>query len=265
MGRTIVTTSHQPDSISIATAITAAEALRTVFVERERMSLAKLRERYSCENVLVVKNKNLRLHTLLGEFSFHPSMSVPRIKAIRQGKPDNMVEAMGLKAGDTVLDCTLGLGSDAIVAAFAVGSLGCVVGTETAPELAYIVRNGLHNYDERRLALREAMTRIEVVSDDYHHFLQGKPDNSYDIIYFDPMFRFPRTKSAAMEPLRKIFSSEPITSSALEDAVRVARRRVVFKENYFSKEFQRLGFTKVVGGKHSPVAYGIINKLEAET
>lgn len=263
MNRTIVTTSHKPDSDSINLGKQAASFLNTLFAEREKMSLPKLRQKYICENVLVVKDNDLTLHTELGEYFFHPSMSVPRIKGIREGKNDHMVEAMNLQPGNVLLDCTLGLGADAIVSAFATGSSGKVVGLEYSPEIALIVKHGLRHSDEKRVPVREAMTRIEVINIDFNIFLAEQDDNSFDIVYFDPMFRFPRRESSSMLPLRKVVNPEPLPENAVKQAVRVARRRVVMKENWFSKEFERLGFTQVVGGRYSPIAFGIIDKEEA--
>lgn len=262
MSRTIVTTTHKPDEASIGYAKKIANELKVMFVERERRSLSDLREQYNCENVLVVKNLSLVLHTELGEYSFHPSMSVPRIKAIREGKTDHMVEAMSLREGDMVLDCTLGLGSDAIVASFVTGSNGNVVGLESAPELAYMVKKGMTEYEGERKALKDVMNRVNVICTDYLSFLREQPDKSFDIVYFDPMFRFPRARSSSMKPLRSLVNSEPVSLEAVKEAIRVARKRVVLKENWFSKEFERLGFTKAAGGRYSPVAFGIIERQE---
>ncbi len=265
MSRTVVTTSHRPDNESVNAAMTAAAELKTVFVERNRMSLARIREKYGIENVLVVTGREVKLFTPLGEYFFHPSMSVPRLKAIKQGKPDHMVEAMSLKPGDWVLDCTLGLASDAIVAAAVAGPNGRVVGVEICPELAYMVRIGLKNYCTETKILKEAVSRVEVWTGDCNCYLAELPDRSFDIVYFDPMFRYPRIKSSSMEPLRGIMNSEPIHPTMIREAVRVARKRVVMKENWFSKEFERLGFLRVTGGKYSPVAYGIIDRREGDT
>ncbi|MHB9093315.1 MAG: class I SAM-dependent methyltransferase [Eubacteriales bacterium] len=264
MSGTIVTTSHKPDAETLTAARDAAAVLGIEFVERNRMSLVGLRQNYGAENILVINREQIKLYTPLGECFFHPSMSIPRIKAIRQGKPDHMVEAMDPKPGDSVLDCTLGLAADAIVAATVVGPGGRVVGIETSPELAFMVKHGLAEYGKGSLSLREAMSRIEVVCGDSGQYLAEQADNSFDIVYFDPMFRFPRTKSSSMQPLRGIVNSEPLNSEMINDALRVARKLVVMKENEFSREFARLGFSRVLGGKYSPVAFGVIDKQEAE-
>jgi 16S rRNA (guanine1516-N2)-methyltransferase len=264
MGRTIVTTSHKPDLESIEKAQAAARSLDALLVERDRMSFEHLREKYNIENIMVVSRKQTILHTPVGEFFFHPSMSLPRIKALKQGKPDNMVNAMSLESGDSILDCTLGLGSDAIVASYISGHSGKIVGLEAAKEIAYIVKSGLKEYQSDSNLLKQAMSRIEVMSCYNEHYLEEQPDNSFDIVYFDPMFRFPRKKTSSMEPIRGMVNNTPLNKKAVQEAVRVAGKRVVIKENWFSKEFSRLGCHKVFGGKYSPVAYGIIDKQEAE-
>lgn len=258
-----MTTSHKPDRQSGDFAREAAQTLGTDFVERDRMSLQQIREKFDTENILVVAGGSIKLFTPWGECFFHPSMSVPRIKALKQGKPDPMVEAMGLKPGDSVLDCTLGLGSDAIVSSFAAGKRGRVTGVESSPELALLVRHGLRNFEYQSNTVREAAAGIEVISGDCADYLQMQPDNSFEIVYFDPMFRFPRKKSSSMEPLRGIVNSDPLDPAVVLEALRVAKRRVVMKENWFSKEFARLGFSRVTGGKYSPVAFGVITKQEA--
>ncbi len=258
--RTIVTTSHKPDPRSVAIAGWAAEVLNTEFVDRSRMSLDDLKIKCNTDNIMVVANGDIKLYSSRGEYFFHPSMSVPRIKAIRQGKSDHMVAAMALQPGDSVLDCTLGLGSDAIVASFIAGPEGQVTGIEAVPEIALIVKHGMANFRTESQPLKSAMVRIQVECALYEQYLAGLPDQAFDIVYFDPMFRHPRMKSSSMEPLRGIVKDDPLSPDAVREAIRVAGKRVVMKENSFSKEFARLGFNSIVGGRYSPVAFGVIEK-----
>ena len=261
--QTIVTTSHKSDPRSEAIAGWAAEVLNSEFVDRSRMSLDDLKIKYNAENIIVVANGEIKLYSPQGEYFFHPSMSVPRIKAIRQGKSDHMIAAMALKPGGSVLDCTLGLGSDAIVASFAAGPEGLVTGIEAVPEIALIVKHGMANYITESQTLKSAIERIRVECALYEQYLTGIPDQAFDIVYFDPMFRHPRLKSSSMEPLRGIVRYDPLSPDAVREALRVARKRVVMKENNFSCEFARLGFSAVIGGRYSPVAFGVIEKQEA--
>jgi len=263
MDRTIVTTSHKPDQLSLELAGHAASLIGAALVDRERLPISRLREKFGAENILVVSREQVKLHTPLGEYFFHPSMSFPRVKAIKQGKPDHMVEAMALTEGGTVLDCTLGLGADAIVASYIVGPSGRVVGVESAPELAYLVGTGLGIYGQGSKAVREAMARIEVVCADSEDYLSQQADCSFDVVYFDPMFRVPRERSSSMGPLRGIVNVKPLTALMIKEAIRVARKRVVMKENSFSQEFVRLGINNIYGGRYSPIAFGVIDKQEA--
>ena len=55
---------------------------------------------------------------------FHPNMAQVRMKRLRCGDIDNMLEAMGGREflqNKTVLDCTLGFASDAIISSYGVG------------------------------------------------------------------------------------------------------------------------------------------------
>ena len=78
------------------------------------------------------------------------------------------------------------------------------------------------------------------------------------MIYFDPMFRHPLEKSISLSPLREVADMRALTRETIEEAKRVAKHRVVMKENARSAEFIRLGFEKVVGGTYSKVHYGVI-------
>ena len=81
---------------------------------------------------------------------------------------------------------------------------------------------------------------------------------SYDAVYFDPMFRRPVHESEGMNALRVLADARALTAEVIAEARRVARRRVVMKERQGSREFARLGFTDLAGGKYSRIAYGVM-------
>ena len=215
-------------------------------------------EKYGVEAVLVAYPQELKLNSSAGEMFFHPNMSQLRVKNLRKGEKDHMSEAMGLQEGMKVLDCTLGFGADAIVASFGVGETGQVVGVESSPLIAAVTGHGLQHFLPGNYPLYAAMRRIEVVNMDYLDFLRQQPDNSYDVVYFDPMFRKPLTASNGISPLRSVANHEPLSLEAVEEAQRVARYRVVMKEASGSEEFSRLGFSTIMGGKYSKVHYGVL-------
>jgi hypothetical protein len=170
-----------------------------------------------------------------------------------------MIQAMSLQAGDTVLDCTLGLGTDAIVASYVSGPLGRVTGLESSNLIAYIVGRGLKTYRFEDEDITMAMHRVEVVHSNHKDYLASLSPCSYDVVYFDPMFRLPRRHSPAMDAIRAIANPNPIDCETVALALRTCRKRVVMKERRWSKEFDLLGFRDIRGGRYAPVVYGVIN------
>lgn len=254
----IVTTERKVKEASRILAQQTAERLQLPFVPRGTVSIDGLREAHGVDFVLVAKQGQLMLETPEGEMFFHPNMAHLRVKNLRLGKPDHMVEAMGLRPGMSVLDCTLGFGADAIVASFVAGESGQVTGLEVSPLVCAVVGYGLAHFHRDNLVLQEAMHRIRVVQADDLSYLRAQPDNSVDIIYFDPMFRHPLTTSENLNPLRSVADHRPVSLETVAEARRVARRRIVLKENSRSCEFSRLGFPEIAGGRYSPVHYGIM-------
>lgn len=257
--KAIITTDRKCNAESIALAQSVALDLKIEYAERCKYSVAALMERYAAEIVLVAYPKELKLHTEAGELFFHPNMSQLRMKNLRKGERDHMTEAMGLCEGMSVLDCTLGFGADAIVAGYGVGDSGRVVGLEASPYIAAVTGYGLKHFVPSNYPLFAAMRKIEVVNTDYLTYLRQQEDNSFDIVYFDPMFRKPLTASNAISPLRGVADHRALCIEAVTEAKRVAKKRVVMKEASGSEEFARLGFSRLMGGKYSKVHYGIID------
>lgn len=258
----IVTTAQQPSACIVQTAKHMAAALNVPFIERNRHSLAAIREQYKVSNIIVAAVNGPIVHTGNGEYFFHLSMAELRIKNLLNGKHDHMVAAMGLAAGMSVLDCTLGLATDAIVASFVAGEDGLVVGLENSPIIAMITRLGLQNFvlePQPEHDITSALRRIKVENADYFHYLLALPDCSFDVVYFDPMFRHPIYKSSNLNPIRNLADNRSLTLEAVKEACRIARQKVVIKEAAGSGEFSRLGITTIVGGKYSSIKYGIID------
>jgi len=229
------------------------------FAERSDKSAKNLMEKFGADGLLVVSAK--RTSYIFGgqEFFFHPGLAKLRIMELKNGKADQMIKAMSLKPGDSVLDCTMGPGADAIVASYVSGPNGRVTGLESSPVISALVRTGLLEYPEDEdLAL--SMRRIKVVNTDYRSYLAGLEAHSYDIIYFDPMFRAPRHRSPAMNSARLLANPAPVEVETVELALCKAAKRVVMKERRGSSEFERLGFKRIVGGNYAPVAYGVLER-----
>ncbi len=165
--KVLVTTTRQPTATLEQTGRKIAGYLNGQFAARKKLSLLSLKTVYPAAIILVVNPNGLVVHTPGGEFFFHLSMAELRIKNLINGKDDHMVYAMDLQPGRTVLDCTLGLATDALVASFVVGDTGRVTGLEISPLIALVVKQGLRNFSGEPRLFREARRRIEVYNTDY--------------------------------------------------------------------------------------------------
>lgn len=254
-----VTTSVKPTIQQIEEAKQLAKRLQIPYVRREKGSMKKLYDRFKDpEAVIVAKNDWRYEHRDGHTFFFHPNMSALRIKHLTQGKPDALVEVAALRPGDVVLDCTLGMGADAIVASYVVGERGKVIGLESQPVIAALVEHGLQTYASDRERLVAAMRRIEVREGSYRDLLPTFADNSVDVVIFDPMFRETVKESVAMQALKPLANPAPLDERSVAEAKRVARRAVLFKERPKSGEFERLGFA--IEKHSSQFAWGIWRK-----
>lgn len=254
----LVTTAYRPSPELEAQARELASAWNARYILRRQSSVRRLRERYGELPLLVLTDREL-LYYPEGEepLFFHPSTALIRLKRLLKGESDLMLEQAGVRPGDRVLDCTAGLASDALVFAYAVGPTGRVTALESEPVLALLLRKGLAAYRTGLAPADEAMRRIEIVHVDHMSYLAGLPDNSCDVVYFDPMFRLPVGESSAMKTLRPVANNAALTEDTIREARRVAARTVVLKEHRDSPEFERLGFEKSVRS-HSKIAYGVI-------
>ena len=256
----IVTTVYDPSLAEIEQAKEIAVFLQLPYIRRGRRSLVKLRQRCQTETLIVAAESGPLVNTSEGELFFHLGMAALRIKSIRDGKPDHMAIAMGLTEGLSVLDCTLGLATDALVACMLTGERGKVTGLESSPLIAFISGWGLAHHTSEEADITSAMRRIKVVSIDYRQYLATLPDGAVDVVYFDPMFRRPLYTSSGIGPLRVFAETAGLEKNDLLAACRVAKRRVVIKETRESPEFARLGITRFSGGKYSRIQYGIIER-----
>jgi len=242
----------------LETALSLARLLGLPLAVRGDLSLAAIRNKYHTADLLVVTKNGPVVYTPGGEYFFHLNMAELRIKNLLIGKHDHMAAAMGIIPGMTILDCTLGLATDAIVASFAVGSEGSIVGLEASPVIAAVTSWGLQQFVADDAMINAALRRITVKNADYNNYLPTLPDRCYDVVFFDPMFRVPIGSSSNLKPLRFLADDRPLSAEALEQACRIARKRVVIKETNGSPEFSRLDIGLMQGGKYSSVQYGII-------
>jgi len=178
-------------------------------------------------------------------------MGFLRLVRARQGETDPLVRAAELREGDEVLDATLGLAGDALVAAHATQAR--VIGLEASPVLAAFVTAGL-----RRLLVpgRVAAGRIEVRCADHRADLREMPDRSVDVVLFDPMFRSAAESGALFDLVRTLAEHAPLAPETLREARRVARRGVLVKDAPPGHELARLGLAPLPSRRSPRIVFG---------
>lgn len=122
-GRFAVTVGLKGGTELIKMAKSWAETLAIPYLKRPRgVSLETLRKERNLVGLLVATRKGPQVETEEGILYYHPSMATLRVRALKEGKTDHLVEALALRPDSRVLDGTLGLASDAAVISYAVGS-----------------------------------------------------------------------------------------------------------------------------------------------
>lgn len=205
------------------------------FLERARKtSLAPMLEQ--ADALLVFGSDGVALRDEAGALRFSPGMAKLRIKRLDSGVlDDTLVRVASFVCGETVLDCTLGLGADALVAARAVGVSGQVIGLEKSQSLFALVSAGMESHD-----FGPRSCRVRTLWADASTFLAHQPARSIDCVLFDPMFGRPRPSSPAFEMMRRHADRSPLTREMIKDARRVARRVVVVKGARYSEDLSKL-------------------------
>ncbi|MFD0587026.1 class I SAM-dependent methyltransferase [Paenibacillus sp. GCM10027627] len=256
----IITTAPRPTEKVWQQAKRLGEQLSAAVRPRKGMSIGKLLASSVDGRVIIVTETETRYYEDAEQppLFFHPSMAYVRVKRMRKGESDPLIQLSGCGPGDRVIDCTAGMASDSLVFSYAVGSAGHVTAIESEPVLCALVQSGLAEYKSGLPEVDEAMRRIELLCENNVSYLKKLPDNSVDIVYFDPMFRQPILESAAIGAFRTLANTDALSEEAIWHAKRVARKTVIMKENQDSGEFERLGFVRSRINS-SKIAYGVIH------
>lgn len=251
-----VTTSQTREHlIEIAQKISTEIAIN--YIPRRNLSLESIKNQHNLNHLLIVREDKIIVDE---QYFFHPGMAVPRIKMLKKGEIDPMIQAMDIGKGDSILDCTLGMANDAIVASFVVGPKGKVIGIESSPIIYTVTKWGLASYHKGSNDSQKAMRNIIVINTNYENYLEKLPEDSVDVIYFDPMFEVPLLRSNGIKGLRTFANYDKITNNVINKALKVARNRVVIKDWKYGHLLEELKVNEIIGGKYSKVKFGVILK-----
>ena len=232
------------------------------FRRPQNRRLEEYLQEHQLEAAIVATSKGPKIFYRENSFAYHPGMAVLRLQQLQKGERDHMLEALGVQTGSRVLDCTLGLASDAAIASYAVGTTGRVVGLEASPLLHFVVQYGLQHFEAVDAELTRALRRIDSVQATAEEYLEKlcatKNDAAFDVIYFDPMFRRPVKGSIAMDAMRPLTFEKPLEQRVVDLAVALAPR-VVIKERNIDL-LKSYGCQEILGGRYAKVKYGVIRR-----
>lgn len=233
--RIVVTTGRERSFAHELEAQELAERCQLPFAPRGDRRLEALAADTGAEILAIASAEGLVLWRDGVKLRFSAGMAELRIKRVLAGEREPLVQLGELRAGDTVLDCTLGLARDALVMA---ASGASVHGLEAVPLLAAFCEAGLR---EIAGAAAEVSGRVRVEPARHPAFLASAPARAYDVIYFDPMF----TDEVAMPPEYELFRAladpSPLDAEAVAQARRVARRAVIVKDGPRGNLVKKLG------------------------
>jgi hypothetical protein len=260
----VVTTPGRPSIQVKNKAKRLAKAWELPFEERDKRSVQMMIEQFNT-TIFVVLSTRIEAHDQNGHppFFFHPNAAMFRAKRWHRNEDDPFVSIGKIERGDVVIDATLGLASDAQLASLAAGEEGRVIGLEASPVIARMVQEGLKTYQSSFLPLNEAMRRIEVLNVNHFDWFQSQADNSVDIVYFDPMFETEIKTSNGFQAIRSVSSGQSLRSEVIDEAKRIARKRVILKDHFRSKRFEILGF-EVNVRRSATFHFGIIELEKSE-
>lgn len=259
----IVTTSGRYNQHTLQKAKNIAMRYELILIMRKKRSVKEIKERYM-DDVLVVGNDEISIMPLSGDdtVKYHPNFSMVRGKRLLNNENDALVDAAELKPGMSFLDCTMGLAADSVIASLTVGPSGRVTALEQSFILYLLAKEGLASYDTNIEMVNDAMQAIETVYQNHTAYLEKLPDNSFDIVYFDPMFDEEITKSQSLRLITEVTHTETLSQKTIDEAKRVAAKKVVLKDHFRSSRFEQFGFMQQVR-KTSKVHYGVI-KTDSE-
>lgn len=232
-----------------------AEHYQIGFVERQNKGLNKLMQMYDLTTIFTLANDGLIAYALNNpeKLTFHPGMAVARLRLAKDGHEEPLYKAIEPFSGMHILDCTLGLASDAVSMALYIGDEGKISGLEASKALYIITDYGLKNYAANNKKIAQAIKKISVRNERYEDFL-AQSEEHFDVAYFDPMFDHGLYKSSGINALRPFADYTQLSQETLEQALRIAPKAVVkFRQN------ANLGleFDEVIKGKYSPIAFGL--------
>ncbi len=256
VARVGITTAKRVSAAQLKVVAELKGQFKLPFLARQKRSIKHLIEHYALDYLFVVESEQLYLSDGQTRFFWHPNTALLKLKE-RVGGP--LIEALAVRPGDRVLDCTMGLAADALVIASQLTAGGSVTALESNRYICYLTARGLATTDYQ--LVRQLAERLAIVNCDYRDYLAAQADKAFDTVYFDPMFKSAKRTACGIAMLRKLANQAAITADTIAAARRVASRCVVLKERFGSGVLEALKPDYIVGERRSGrVVYGVFKR-----
>lgn len=253
-----VTVSQKAGDILKEKARKLAFSLALPYHDRGMYSLKKLGTVYAKTMWLVVAKNGNYLWKDGQAYHFHPNMAELRVREWAINGRDYLAQILLEKPVHCFLDATFGIGSDAIVASYVLPPTAVVVAVEKSLPVYLIAKTGMLTYQHpENIKMTAAVKRIKLLHWDILEYLQTLQDQSVDAIYFDFMFTHTVARSTNLNTLRTFAETGGMNEKIWQEAIRVARQRIILKDRPYGKWFRLCPPDLFYGGKYSKVKYGV--------
>lgn len=250
-----ITTIPKPQDEIVKKAEERAKELNLPFYERVN-SCNECIKKNNLEG-LIVYGKEPFFKSGEEEYYFNIGTGKLRLLQLKRGNEDRLCRLIP-KTVNTFLDCTFGQGHDSMVVSWFLGDSCKITALEKSKVLYEIGKYGIENFNGNK-DIQKALKRIKLKNEDFLQYLKKSETKSIDVIYFDTMFKHPvKPDKNRIEGFRKIACYDTLTNEVFEEALRVAKKRIIVKERPFSSIFKKYKFTYIDSKKGKTVAYGVI-------
>lgn len=252
MKNIIVTTSVKTTKELDSAAKLLANNLTLQYIPRNKKTIKQLLS--IATGVLVIYKNKLSYYENNSELFFHLDTTALKIK---NSDNEPLLEIINDKKQE-ILDCTMGLAGDSILLSY----YGHNVTAIEKNNIIFLITNtGLNEYNSQNEKINDAMRKITTYNCDCLDFLKNSPENSYDVIYVDPMFSHNITESNNLAGITTLADTTFPFDEFLEEAFRVGRKKIIIKAHFKDDIFEKYNFTRIIR-KNTKFHYGFINITE---
>ena len=249
MKNIIVTTSVKTTKQLDSSAKLLADKLTLQYIPRNKKTIKQLLS--IATGVLVVYKNKLSYYENDSELFFHLDTTALKIK---NSDNEPLLEIINDKKQD-VLDCTMGLAGDSILLSYYNHNVTSI----EKNKIIYLITNtGLKEYISKNEKINNAMRKITTYNCDCLDFLKNSSENSYDIIYVDPMFSHNITESNNLDGITTLADTSFPFDGFIKEAYRVGRKKIIIKAHFKDDIFEKYNFTRIIR-KNTKFHYGFID------